>query len=619
MQPQFRDDDENFGAIDLEDYQDDNRRGNDQKYLENSAIDLDEYSKSSEGEKSDWWKWTKDVALQSVRGVAQAFTWPLDVLKLGMVAEGLSGIDELEASFEKQGKPFDRDEYIKTVLENSDYIPTVDLLERIITENTGFRFDPTTPSGKFINKASMVAKLAKGGIIKRLASGATASGVTQGLKTVGANELASEFAGDVVGGLPAALSKSARKFTPEAESLMKLADKHGLPFYEFMTRPEGGAITPKISQAREAAIMKELGITSEQAAKAVVEGRLPITQLRNQGFDLAQLESDAYKQVDTLAVSHKTPIKTDSIVKDIEKEISRIKKTSASPSDNEITYMNILKDEKKSLTNPTKNQTQILGPNGQPLAPASTKRIPKEITSEQLVKQHKNYNSNVKGIYRKPEFSGREEAVRDAYAFLNSSIRNTMEKQGGKPLAEAFKNANKISHQRYVLNRSEALIDKAFVNGEYSPKKFKQLLSSKKGDILRRDLGDQAIKEITEIAEFGEKAVNHTSQILKKPKYAKDALTWGSLAPFILGSTAKMKGALFLGKPIAERIKGYLLTRPATRTVYSNIIRNASKGSFNNMKGEFGKLEQLVVDEFGSVDKFVKQMIDDFEVYGSEV
>jgi len=617
MNPQFKDDDEDLGAIDLDSYSQEQDQMSDDD-LNNSSINLDEYSNSPEAQEASWWETTKDVAIQGIRGTAQAFSWPMDVLKLGMMAEGLSDIDELEESFAKAGKPFDRDAYIKTVTGLGEYIPTQGFFEEAIQNATGINLQPTTKTGKFVNKAATVASLTKGSGLSKLLAGAAAGGTTEGLKALGVNETVADISGDVVGGGTQALKKGARVFTKEAEALRKVADKHGLPFYEFMTKPPGGIITPKVAKARELAIMKELGVNSEQAAKAVLEGRIPLAQLRSQGFNLSQLEKDAYQKVETLAAAHKKPIPTKDIVSDIKKEIATIKKTAPSPSDAEKTYMSILEDEAKALTLEPKKQAVILGPNGQPLNPQSKARIPKEISAEELIKQHKNYNSNVKGIYRKPEFSGREEAVRNAYAFLNNSVRNTLEKEGGSDLANSFKEANHIFNQRSVIKRSEALIDKAFVNGEYNPKKLSQVLNSRQGEILRRDIGDKGVNELKEIAQYGEKAISHTDQLLKSPKFAKEALTWGTLAPFILGSTGKMTGMLYVAKPIAERIKGYLLSRPATRTAYNHIIKNAAKGSFKNMQAEFSKLNELVSDEFESPDQFIKQIMDDLEVYEGE-
>lgn len=606
MNQNIEEDDDDLGAIDLGSYQEKSNESIDDE-LNNSAINLDEYSKSPEAQEVDWWDWTKDVAVQSVRGVAQAFSWPLDILKLGMLGEGLSGIDDLEELYLKQGKEFDRDRYIKTLMELGEYIPTQSFFEGLIEDYGGVSLQPKTESGKFVNKAATIAGLTKGSGLTKLVAGATAGGTTQGLKALGVNETVSEIAGDVTGGLSQALKKGPRQFTPEVDRLMKIADKHGLPFYEFMTRPEGGMITPKISRAREAAVMKELGMTSEQAAKEIVEGRLPISKLRNSGVNLEKMEKDSYDKARNLAASKPQNIDPSDIISEIEAEVSRIKKIAPSLSDDNKEIIRILENEKAAFQKSLPNQKAPK--KGQP----APKPVP--INSEQLINQHIEYNKNVKGIYKKPEIRGKEEATRDAYAFLNSSIRNTMEKQAGSDVSTAFKEANSLFSQNAILKSSEDLINKAFVDGIYNPKKLKQVLNSKQGIKLRKNLGDKAIEELYEIADYGQKAVSHTSQVLNNPKYKTEALSWGSLAPLVLGSTVKMKGALYLAKPVAERVKGYLLSRPASRTAYTNIIKNAAKGSFNNMKADFAKLEESISDEFGSADELVKKIINDLEVY----
>ena len=70
---------------------------------------------------------------------------------------------------------------------------------------------------------------------------------------------------------------------------------------------------------------------------------------------------------------------------------------------------------------------------------------------------------------------------------------------------------------------------------------------------------------------------------------------------------------LTAAKPAAEYVKGYLLTRPATRTAYNNIIKNAAKGSFEALKGDFDIINNEITKEFGDVNEFVSQMIDDIE------
>lgn len=614
MQPQAMDDEEDFGALDVsEDF--DTTKKSEEDDLDASAVDLASYKDSTEAQEASWWDWTKDVLIQPALGLAQAFTWPLDVIKMGVIGEAYSDIDQIEAEFQKAGKPFDREKYLETISDFSGYIPTVGGAKELVKEKTDIDLEPKTETGKFLNKAFTLAKLAKGSLPIKAASGFAGASTTQGLKALGVNETVSEIAGDLASGGPQALIKEPRKFTPEVERLRKIADKYGIPFYEFMTQKEGGVITGKISHARDAAIRKELGISSQEAAKQIIEDKIPISQLRKQKVNLDLLEDSAYDKTRQLAKQNPQKLNTKEIVDDINKEISRIKGLAPSPSDAQQTAIKILQDERKALTVAPKPQPTILGPNGQPLNPQSTKRLPKDVLSEDLINQHINYNSNVKGVYRKPEFTGKEEAVKGAYAFLNNSIRETMAKNGAKDVVDQLKHANGIFSQNAILKRSEALIDKAFVNGEYNPKKLSQVLDSKQGKIFRRELGDKAVKELQDIAEYGKKAVDNTTQLLKSKSHASQVAKWGSVAPFILGSTSKMKGLTFMGIPLAEKVKGYLLARPATREIYSGIIKSAAKGSFNGLKADFDKLEEAISGEFGSVDDFVKKMIDDLEVY----
>jgi len=204
--------------------------------------------------------------------------------------------------------------------------------------------------------------------------------------------------------------------------------------------------------------------------------------LRKQGADLDVLVNDAYDEVGRLASRDKNPVNVDQVIKDIDMEIARIKGSAPSPSDAEKAAIKILENEKSELARNPAN-------------------------AEQLVQQIKNYNRNVSGIYKKAEFSGLEDEVRGAYAFLNNSIRNTIESQSGSDVRGAMKAADSLFMEQSKLNRVENLISKAFKNGEYSPKKLTQLLNSSQGNIVRREMGDKFVTEIQDIARYGEEAV----------------------------------------------------------------------------------------------------------------
>lgn len=581
---QFDEDEDLEGTIDLENYSAEQELAD-----EEGTIDLEDYSKSQEAEEASWWDTAKDAGIQSGLGLAQAFTWPLDILKVAMVGEGLTDIDELEDAFAKAGKPFDRDKYIKTVMEQGEFVPTQELLERQITKHTGVDLEPKTKIGKFLNKLFFIGGLSRGkGVGKALKSGVAAATTTTGLREAGAPEIVSELAGDLAGGI-AGIEKQARKLSPEAARIQKIADKHGLPLMELMLKDEIPS-GPKITAGRKAAFEKEIGMTTEDAIAKVVEDKIPISKLRAQGQDLNVLESEAYDKAKALAQSKPNPIKTDQIVSDIDAEIARIRGRAPSPSDAEEAAIRILEKEKNVLSKAKANP-------------------------EQLITQTQNYNSNVKSIYKKAEFSGVEDEVKNAYGFLNNSIRNTVEKEAGKEIRDAYDVANKIFGQNASLARAEGLISKAFQNGDYSAKKLHQVLNSKQGAVLRRDIGEQGVKELRDIAEFGSTAQKATSQFANSAKHKFQVSEWGPLAGFLLAKVPLAGVAAVATKPFFDYVRGYLLTRPAARTVYRDIVKNAANGSFKNMAADFSKLEGMINKEFGSMEDFMNQGMQELQFY----
>jgi hypothetical protein len=557
---------------------------------EEGTINMAEYADSPEAEEASWWDAAKEAGIQSIAGLSQAYTWPLDVLKVMMIGEGLTDIDDLEDAFARAGKEFDRDKYVKTVMEQGQFLPTQALLERTLDEQFGTNIEePKTKTGKFFNKLFFLGGLTRGkGWGKAIKAGVVGAGTTAALREAGAPEIVSELAGDVTGGI-ATIEKQARKLSPEAKRIVDIADKHGLPLIETMLKDEISPVA-RITPGRKAAFEKDLGMTTEEAIQKVIEDKIPLSKLRSQGKDLEVLETEAYDQAKALAKSKPNPINTKEIVSDIDREIARIKSLAPSPSDAQQAAIRILEKEKKVLGKSKAN-------------------------AEQLITQTQNYNSNVKSIYKKAEFSGVEDEVKNAYAFLNGSIRNTIEKEAGAEITNANKAANKIFAQNSSLARTEGMVNKAFQNGEYSAKKLHQVLNSKQGAVLRRDIGEQGVKELRDIAEFGQKAQKATSQFANSAKHKFQIGEWGPLAGFLLATAPKAGIAAVSVKPFTDYVRGYILTRPASRTVYRNIIKNASNGSFSNMAKDFSILESQIIEDFGSMEEFMKQGVRELQMY----
>ena len=557
-----------------------------------SDVDLEDYASSQEAQEASWWDVAKDVIIQPALGFAQAFTWPADVLKIGMVGEALTDLDELESAFEKAGKPFNRSEYVKSVSDQSQFIPTQKLLEDTFSAKTGISLEPKSETGKNIRKFFTLAGLLRGkGLGNAVKGGAVGAGTTAGLKAAGVNETASELLGDVAAGSIVALSKSGRVLSPEIQELEKTASKHGLPFPEYMTRPKEELVKPWINENQRMAAQKDLGMSSKEAIEQIIEGKLPIARLKNQGSDLDVITNDAYDYVKDLASKHKAPVPTSQIVKDADSEIARIKSLSPSPSDAEKAAINILETEKFIFKKATQE------------------------SPERLIQQIKNYNANVSQIYRKPAFSGVEDEVRGAYAYLNNSIRNTIESEVGTDARQAMKTADALFAEKSKLDKVESLIEKSFINGDYNPKKLNSLLNSRQGQIVQREMGSKAIGEIKDIAKYGEEATKAVNQLAKSSMHLGNISEWGPIAGFLLHKIPKTAGFLLAARPLGNRVKGYLLMRPATREVYRDIVKNAAQGSYKTLAADFAKLNAAISNDFGSVEDFIKSMMDDLELY----
>lgn len=552
--------------------------------LEDDFIDAESYTaEAPKASEANWLETLGDVATQSGRGALKAFTWPLDVLKMGVLGEGLSAIDEVEEFYHKEGKPFDRAKYVKNLFEQSEYIPTQDLAEQSFEKTTGISLEPKTELGKYTKQGSEVASLARGGWASKITRGALAAGTTKGLEAAGVGAGPAEFAGDIVG-LSPSKAKITRKLAPEAASFEKTARKHALPFVEAMARERVPIIKGRISEATEKRLNKELKMSSREAITALERDEFPLKRLQEKGYNIDALAESAYAKSTELAQANPKPISTKPIVESFDREIDRIKSLAPSPSDAQREAIKLLERERDimKVSNPT---------------------------AEQLIQQHKNYNADMKQIYRKPEFSGKEEQVRKTYEHMKQELVNAMESQGNKETADAFREANKIYHEKSKLEQTESLLNKVFEGDAYNPKKLERFLNSKKGNLLKRNMSPKAIQDIEEIASYGSKAQDRIAEFMQiDNKSVQSTLqSLGKVAPFILAPHT-LKGAAIAYLPqLAQSIQGKLLTRPATREIYKYTLKHAAEGSFDLLKKDMVHLENALVREYGSVDDFIDE------------
>lgn len=558
---------------------------------EDTNFDFTPSAEFKESEDNTWGNTLLDSAIQGGLGLAKVFTWPLDVLKLAGIGEGIQAIDEMEEQAFLKGEPFDRNKAIESLGKAVEYFPTQTLAEQGVTKATGIELQPTTNSGKWVRHAAELASLSPGSVIKKAVTGAL--GATGGpiLQQLGVPEPAANLVSDIFVGGAANLKSVPRAFEPETQRLANAADKFKLPLTQGMTSGKSLKGRATVSQDRLQSLQKDLGESSESALKKVIEDSLPMARLKNRGVNLQDFSNYAYDQTAKLSAKNPKQLNMAQVSENISNEINRIRSRSPSPSDQEVATIRLLEKEGEKLTSATPN-------------------------SQQLINQFQNYNANQKEIYRKPRFTGVENGTRQGYEFLKKEITDAIESQVSPDISNSFKAANKIYSEYQKTLQSEAIIQKAFKYGEYNPKALEKVLTGNQRQFLERNLGKQGIKDIEEIAHFGQQAQNKVLKQLNRSKsFGSEVAKWGKVAPLILmGHTKLGVGAAFI-PGLIQRARGYLMTRPATRKQMSSILESVSKGNWNAVKRQFGELEKEISKEFGSVDGFVKDIGSDLPTF----
>jgi hypothetical protein len=562
---------------------------------------------------------------QAVLGGLKRFTYPADILKLAMIGEGLSDLDSLEETYRQAGKEFDRDEYIRKVYEAAEAIPTQQLGEELVKKYTRLDLEPQERMGKIARRAGEIFTLQPGSIAsqpgkelaKRGAASLTGSTTSEGLEALGVPEPLAELAGFALGSGLSEGKIVEKALSEEGKAARETAEKFGLRRIRGAEEEPSGA-PAIISKRKQENLTRELGETSKQAIDDIIEQRLPIKARREAGIDLEEAYTRAYDRAQesahnidaSIKKGEKKPINFDPLLEFIDKKINDLRGKAPSISDSDKVVLNLLKKERHQLTQAPDKKAVILSPSGESFKSSPKARISKNSTASQVLEQYKNFNDNVRGIYKKPEFSGAESKIKDTYAQLNKKLIESLEKSGENELAHELKFANKIFGDTQKLNQTEAILGKAFENG-YDPKKLLKTIGGKANRaFLERNLGKEAVQDLKDIASYGERAHRMVLSKIKNPKSVGEYIS--SLTPLKAGLLYLSHGTLpaaIAGIEIAKgsipRLQGALLTRKTTSKAYKNFLKAASSPKSSVFKKASEELSKAIINEFGSEEELI--------------
>ncbi len=563
-----------------------------------------------------------DVLLKSVKeipdslsgqiglGLSQAVTSPLDLMKMYVTAEGLSGLEEAQEASDRMGIPFDMEAERKKFLGAMESMPTQQLAEEWLKQETGI---DTQPKGRFQKVMRGIAELAglspKGQKIPKL---------------------------------------EPKKLGAEGQALRETAEEFGLRKFAGMEAEKPPGINPVVSTEKQAKLATELGETSKKAIEDIIEQKIPVKKMRDMGIDLENAYDVSYSAArKTAAEMGDKPIDFSNVLQWIDKEIGKTKGSSPSLSTPQKKYIGILESEKKNLTKAepksssvTAGEVKEVQPNpsinfltGEHLKPTKEmisskvkvggghsidlitgKKLPpstKNMNANQALNQYKNFNANLKGIYRKPEFAGSESSVVNAYTGLNKQIIEAIEK-ANPVLANELKFANKVFHEGSKLEQVEGIMKKSFSEG-YNPKKLDKTLSNKRErKFLERSLGKDSIQDLERIAKYGQEAEKKVFNNLKNPKTIKEYLN--NMTPMqlglLVGGKAHIGAPYYMAKGTLNRIQGLIFTRNSTKKDYIQFLKDSSKlGAAPTSKiiiDSARNLQKSIEKEFGSEEDLIK-------------
>lgn len=506
---------------------------------------------------------------QAALGLSQAVTSPLDLFKMYLQGEALAALDEAEEVAAKYGKPFDREKEQEKIMAGLEYLPTQSLAEQLFEEKTGISTEPKDRTSKVLRGLFEFVGLAKG----------------KPLKTP---------------------KLEAKKLVPEQQALRETAEEFGLRKFTGVENEKPPAITPVVSPKRQEKLSKELSETTKKAVNDVISEKIPVKKMKESGVNLQDAYTAAYDATrKTASEMGDKSIDLSNVLDWIETEVKRTKGSSPSLSKQQKIYIDILENEKKNLIPYEKPRQSgkidlITGKK----VPQSTKKT----TANQAINQYQNYNDNVKGIWRKPEFSGAENTVKNAYAGLNDQIIKSIEKANPQ-LGKDLTFANRIFHQSAKLDQVEGIISKSFKDG-YSAKRLSKTLENKRERaFLQRNLGPDAVQDLERIAKYGEAAESKVFKELKNPQTVKEYLN--KMTPAQLALLVGFKGhaglAYYIPKAVLSRAQGYLFTRNGTRKDYINFLKQAAQAAPNKAALIMAskKLQKSIEEEFGSENELL--------------
>ncbi len=509
------------------------------------------------------------TAYQIPSGIAQAATYPADILQMMGTSEALDPefLEHLRGIHEREGIPFDEDEYLQQVQNASSYFPTQGNIERIVEEETGAPLQPKNKLQKSLKLGATAGKLSPGSLAQKGTAAIAAPSISQLSQKVGVPEPLSDILGLAGSGYAASKVPGELKIGAETKPSGLTTRR-----YEKLKNPKEVS-SKKIQKINEKVESEFRNITNNILEKSPINETY--SSLKNDtGFK--QQSREAFKDVSRLAEEIPEKISTEKIGKELVNQAFKKKGTGFSPSEYDKAHEKFVK--------------------------TFIKETPKqEVSAADLVTQYRKNNEALSEIYEPGQSFAYNRAKRQALSDYNKSIAATIEKEfPDSEFSNLFKTTNKKWSEIMDAESIDKFMDKLF-DGKIKFEKGKQFFDKEGMTVpFKRALGEKGFKDFEQLM----KDLMSTEQASKMMKVAESKgfsdLASTGLSYLIHPSLAKAKVGAGIVKGTYRKIYEALLDQPQLAVTWDKGVKAFKKGDFLKAEKEFNILKEKVE----SIEKF---------------
>ncbi len=402
-------------------------------------------------------------------GIAQAFTYPLDILKILSTAEPLDPfeLDNMRKAYEANGMEWNEEDFLNryndAVSEIDRYFPTQSNIERIVEEKTGAPLTPKTGFEKFTRFASTAGSIVPKGTtvrglnqpLPRPVIGAGIAGTSEVLKEAGVPEPLADI-------LPFALTKQAGT---TGLSFNKKTKPSGLPERQFenLKRPK------EVSAGKKAQIEHKVEKDFRKISNEIIESS-PVKETQ-EAFEIdpnyKSKVRDSFKEVQALSEQLPEKINTEQVKNTLLSNVSKKKGTGFKPSEYDKEFSNYLKQ-------------------------FADETVAGEVQASDLVEQYRKNNKELTEFFDPSKTRGSNRAKRDAILEYNRAIADVIETNyPNSEFSKLFKETNAKWTKISDYERINDFVDK-MANGKIDFNRVKKFFDNENLRIpFRRALGEE--------------------------------------------------------------------------------------------------------------------------------